>query len=222
MSIKFSKSKDKKKILLNNINVIESFLISEGKDKLIINQVSEEIGTFYKNFIYRFCAKKGIKVILSNREEEKETEDLFKEKELKLYLTNSAKNVESILSKREKFILITDYKIFKKYSNSLFSVNAYDYEKDIKYYVQNNLKISNLDVLEFCISTPQLVFSETSKFLVNSKGYVKETKINERNNPILELRKELFNFKRKKGDLKKAYEILKNEAKFKKFNFLAY
>ena len=207
---------------MNNISVIESFLITERNDKLIINQVSEEIGTFYKNFIYRSCAEKGIKIILSNREEERETEDLFKEKDLKICLTNSAKNIESVLSKREKFIVITDYKIFKKYSNSLLSVNGYNYEKDIKYYVQNNLKISNLDILEFCISTPQLVFSETSKFLVNSKGYVKETKINERNNPILELRKELFNFKRKKGDLRKAYEILKNEAKFKKFNFLVY
>ncbi len=215
-------SKDKRKILLNNISVIESFLITERNDKLIINQVSEEIGTFYKNFIYRSCAEKGINVILSNRDEERETEDLFKKKELKICLTNSAKDIENVLSKREKFIVITDYKIFKKYSNSLLSVNGYNYEKDIKYYVQNNLKISNLDILEFCISTPQLVFSETSKFLVNSKGYVKETKINERNNPILELRKELFNLKRKKGDLRKAYEILKNEAKFKKLNFLAY
>ena len=54
-------SKDKRKILLNNISVIESFLITERNDKLIINQVSEEIGTFYKNFIYRSCAEKGIK-----------------------------------------------------------------------------------------------------------------------------------------------------------------
>ncbi len=207
---------------MNNINVIDNFLISEKEDKLIINQVSEEIGIFYKNLIYEFCTKKKIKLVHSDGVETKETKDLFNDQLLKLCLTNSAKIVDNVISKKEKFILITDYKIFKKYSNDLKSVNGYNFVKDIKYYLQNNLNITNFDVIEFCISTPQLAFSEVSKFLVNSNGYVKETKINEKINLILELRKELFNLKRENGNSKKIYENLKNEVKYKKFNFLAY
>ena len=219
----FNKDHDYKKIfLLNNIVIIDNFLISEGYDKLIINQVSDEIGIFYKNIILCFCEKKRIKVVYSDGSEIIETNDLFKEQTLKLCITNSSKIIENILSKKEKYVLITDYKIFKKYSKRLSSVNGYNYESDIKFYLQNNLKISNLDVLKYCISSPQLAFSEISKFLVNSDGYVKEAKINEKSNFILELRKELFNLKRKGSDIKIIYENIKNEAKYKKFNFLTF
>ena len=207
---------------MNNINIIEDFLKSKDEDKLIINQVTEEIGTFYKNVIYSFCEKNSISVVQSDGAEIKEIKDLFKEQELKLCLTNNSKNIDSILLKKEKFVLITDYKIFRKYSKKIQSVNGYNYEKDIKYYLQNKLNINNLDVLDYCMSTPQLAFSEISKFLINSNGYVKEAKINEKNVFILELRKELFNLKRVNGDLKDIYKNLKSEARYKKFSFLAY
>ena len=207
---------------MNNIDVIENFLVFAKTDKLIINQVSEEIGIFYKNVICEFCKKKGINLVYSNGTETSETCDLFEDQKITIYLTNNTKIIDSALLKKEKTILITDYKLFKKYSKKLLSVNGYNYDKDINYYLQNKLEITNLDVLEFCISTPQLFYSEISKFLINSDGYVKETKIKEKNNLILELRKELFNLKREKSSLKNIYENLKNEAKYKKFNFLAY
>ena len=207
---------------MNNINIIEDFLKSKDEDKLIINQVTEEIGTFYKNVIYSFCEKNSISVVQSDGAEIKEIKDLFEEQELKLCLTNNSKNIDSILLKKEKFVLITDYKIFRKYSKKIQSVNGYNYDKDIKYYLQNKLNINNLDVLDYCMSTPQLAFSEISKFLINSNGYVKEAKINEKNVFILELRKELFNLKRVNGDLKDIYKNLKSEARYKKFSFLAY
>ncbi len=207
---------------MNNINLIDDFLKSKNDNHLIINQVSEEICIFYVFIIFELCEKKRINVVHSDGEDLKETKDLFKEQELKLCISNNSKTITKVLSKKDKFILITDYRTYKKYSEKTSSVNGYNYDKDIKYYIQNKLSINDLNLLEFCISAPHLAFSEVSKFLVNSNGYVRETKIKEKNNIILELRKELYNLKREGGDLKNIYENLKNEAKYKKFNFLTF
>ena len=207
---------------MNNIDFIENFLISRKDNHLIINKVSEEICIFYKYIIFELCEKKRINVVQSDVEELIETKDLFKGHELKLCISNNTKTIEKILSKKVKYILITDYRSYKKYSKKISSVNGYNYDKDIKYYIRNKLSIDNLSLLEFCVSAPELAFSEISKFLVNSNGYVRETKIKEKNNSILELRKELYNLKREGGDLKSLYKNLKNEAKYKKFNFLTF
>ena len=207
---------------MNSINVIDSFLKSERYNKLIINQASKEICIFYINIIYKFCEQKRINIIHNDGTVVRETKDLFKKQGINLCSTNNAKIIETVLSNKEKYILITDYNIFKKYSKKLLSISGYNYDKDVKYYLQDKLKITNLDLLEFCTSTPQLAFSEISKFLINSKGYIKEMRINEKNNFILELRKELFNLKREGSDLRNIYKNLKNEAKYKKFNFLAF
>ena len=207
---------------MNNIDFIENFLISGKDNHLIINKVSEEICIFYKYIIFELCEKKRINVLQSDGEELIETKDLFKEHELKLCISSNTKTIEKVLSKKVKHILITDYRTYKKYSKKISSVNGYSYNKDIKHYIQNKLSINNLSLLEFCISAPELAFSEISKFLVNSNGYVRETKIKEKNNSILELRKELYNLKKEGGDLKSLYKNLKNEAKYKKFNFLTF
>ncbi len=207
---------------MNNIDFIENFLISRKDNHLIINKVSEEICIFYKYIIFELCEKKRINVLQSDGEELIETKDLFKEHELKLCVSSNTKTIEKVLSKKVKHILITDYRTYKKYSKKISAVNGYNYDKDIKHYIQNKLSINNLSLLEFCISAPELAFSEISKFLVNSNGYVRETKIKEKNNSILELRKELYNLKREGGDLKSLYKNLKNEAKYKKFNFLTF
>lgn len=207
---------------MNNIDLIENFLTSGKDNHLIINKVSEEICIFYKYIIFELCEKKRINVVQSDVEELIETKDLFKGHELKLCISNNTKTIEKILSKKVKYILITDYRSYKKYSKKISSVNGYNYDKDIKYYIRNKLSIDNLSLLEFCVSAPELAFSEISKFLVNSNGYVRESKIKEKNNAILELRKELYNLKREGGDLKKLYKNLKNEANYKKFNFLTF
>ena len=207
---------------MNNIDLIENFLITGRDNHLIINKVSEEICIFYKYIIFELCEKRTINVVQSDGEELIETKDLFKGHELKLCISNNTKTIEKILSKKVKYILITDYRSYKKYSKKISSVNGYNYDKDIKYYIRNKLSIDNLSLLEFCVSAPELAFSEISKFLVNSNGYVRESKIKEKNNSILELRKELYNLKREGGDLKSLYKNLKNEAKYKKFNFLTF
>ena len=101
-------------------------------------------------------------------------------------------------------------------------ISGYDYQKDMRYFIKNVLIIGNLEILDFCINNPQLSFSEISKYLINSDGYVKETNINKKNNFILDIRKEFNVLKGKKGATKSIYEILKKEVKYKKFNFLVY
>ena len=60
------------------------------------------------------------------------------------------------------------------------------------------------------------------KYLINSDGYVADRSISEKNNSILDIRKELFNLKRNGGNMKTIYENLKKEVRYKKFNFLIY
>ena len=72
------------------------------------------------------------------------------------------------------------------------------------------------------MSNPHLAFSEISKYLINSDGYVADRSISEKNNSILDIRKELFNLKRNGGNMKTIYENLKKEVRYKKFNFLIY
>ena len=42
---------------MNNILEIKNFLSDEKEDKMIINQVSDHIGTFYDNLISYYCDK---------------------------------------------------------------------------------------------------------------------------------------------------------------------
>ena len=63
------------------------------------------------------------------------------------------------------------------------------------------------------MSNPHLVFSEISKYLINSDGYVADRSISEKNNSILDIRKELFNLKRNGSNMKTIYENLKKEVK---------
>ena len=66
------------------------------------------------------------------------------------------------------------------------------------------------------------MFSEVSKYLTNSSGYIRENKIKETTNFILEIRKELFNIKRNHSNPKDIYLNLKKEVLYKKLNFLVY
>ena len=206
---------------MNNIIIIREFLKSSDNRKLIINEVSEEISVFYRCVIEHYCKEMKIKFLQKEKAETYEAEDLFFDDKIYFFSSTNKKSVENILKGNTKIVIFSDYKIFKYY-NDLISVNGYKYQEDIKFYLQKYLKIENLKLLEFCLSTPQLAFSEISKFITNSDGYIKETKINEKDNHIIQLRKELNNLKRHGVSIKEIYSILKKEVKYKKFNFLTY
>ena len=207
---------------MNNILEIKNFLSDEKEDKMIINQVSDHIGTFYDNLISYYCDKFKVRIYKEQSLENIETENLFLEKKIYLFFSNNIKNVEKIMKKKDKKIIFSDYKVYKKFAKNVLALNGYNYTKDINYYIKDELGIGNLDIKEFCVSNPHLTFSEKSKYLVNSDGYVADRSINEKNNSILDIRKELFNLKRNGGNMKTIYENLKKEVRYKKFNFLIY
>ncbi|MAV59210.1 MAG: hypothetical protein CMG07_04575 [Candidatus Marinimicrobia bacterium] len=207
---------------MNNVLLIKKFIADETKSCLLINQVSEEIGFFYINFVKNESDIKNIKLNYKSNYTEEEVIDLFKAHEIDLYFSNNRKDINTLINSNNKCIIFTDYKNFKIFSSSILTVNGYEYQKDINYYIKEELKIDNSELVDFSKENPYLAFSEISKYLVNSKGYVKENKIKESHNFILEIRKELFNLKRNQKSSIYIYSNLKQEVKYKKFNFLIY
>lgn len=207
---------------MNNVLLIKKFIADETKSCLLINQVSEEIGFFYINFVKNESDIKNIKLNYKSNYTEEEVIDLFKAHEIDLYFSNNRKDINTLINSNNKCIIFTDYKNFKIFSSSILTVNGYEYQKDINYYIKEELKIDNSELVDFSKENPYLAFSEISKYLVNSKGYVKENKIKESHNFILEIRKELFNLKRNQKSSMEIYSNLKQEVKYKKFNFLIY
>lgn len=207
---------------MNNVLLIKKFIADEAKSCLLINQVSEEIGFFYINFVKNESDIKNIKLNYKSNYTEEEVIDLFKAHEIDLYFSNNRKDINTLINSNNKCIIFTDYKNFKIFSSSILTVNGYEYQKDINYYIKEELKIDNSELVDFSKENPYLAFSEISKYLVNSKGYVKENKIKESHNFILEIRKELFNLKRNQKSSIDIYSNLKQEVKYKKFNFLIY
>ena len=207
---------------MNNVLDIKRFLNKSSETTLLINQVSEEIGFFYIGLVESESRKKKIKLKYSDNFTKETTGDLFTGELINICFTNNARIIDEHINSEDKCIIYTDYKNFKKYSNSIAVVNGYNYIKDIEFYITEILNIDNSDILEFCMMYPYLTFSEISKYLINSYDYIKEGKAKKTNNFILEIRKELFNLKKdQKGSLE-IYSNLKREVKYKKFNFLTY
>ena len=69
---------------------------------------------------------------------------------------------------------------------------------------------------------PYFTLSEALKYKVNQSGYIADAKIKSLNNFILEIRKDIFSLRKSKIDIKKLFSKIKDEAIYKKFNFLTY
>lgn len=207
---------------MNNVIRIKKFIGESSESKLLINQVSEEIGFFYIGLIENETNIKNIKLNYSDNFTNETVADLFIRESIDICFTNKSNIIDKHINSNNKCIIYSDYKNFKKYSSSISVVNGYDYTKDIKFYITKILGINNYDIVEFCLNYPYLTFSEISKYLINSYDYVKESKANKTNNFILEIRKELFNLKKNGKGALEIYSNLKKEIKYKKFNFLTY
>ena len=208
--------------MVNNIILIKDFLDGKNENKLIINQVSDQIGVFYSCLIDYLCSKSKIVIARDQNLETTKTQSLFIENNVFINYSNNKKDIDRFMKMNDKIIIISDYRVFKEYSKKILSVNGYNYIKDIRYFIKNEFKINNLNVLEFCINNPHLAFSEISKYQINSHGYISDATINEETNFILNIRKQLFNLKRNNSDTRSIYENLKKEVQYKKFNFLIY
>ena len=207
---------------MDNISKIKDFIINDNESKMIVNQVSDNIGLFYTSVITNFCKAEKIRVVKNSSLERIDSQNLFLDREIMLFFSNNKNLVTKILEMNDKIIVVSDYKTFKQFTNRSLSINGYEYHNDIKSYIRNEHKVDDLNLIEFCITNPHLTFSEISKYLINSCGYIKDTGVSEKNNFILDLRKKLFDLKKNNRNIKSIYENLKKEIKYKKFNFLTY
>lgn len=206
---------------INNIDLIESFL-SSPQNHLLINQVNEEIGLFYTYVIQYIALEHNINVYITDGMQDNYSNDLFGEIKMPVITTTSTNKINDILTSAQKTIINTDYRNYKKFSNQVTSINGYDYVKDLKNFLKDNLKIQNDTLLNYCIETPMFTYSETSKFLINKEGYYSDQLVQKDTNFILELRKAIFELKSKNKNIKNLYDKIKDESKYKKFNFLTY
>ena len=207
---------------INQILLIEKFFTS-NEENLIINQVNEEFGLFYLTVVKYFADKKTINLIFDNNDESIGIEDdLFGQKKIKIFNLTNSKKMAVTLGLQNKKIILTDYKNFKKLVSNYNCINGYRFETDIISFIKDELKIDNDELLQYCKNNPALLFSETSKYLINNNKYAKDQSLVEEKNNILNIRKSIFEIKRNSLNIKNLYLSLKKEVDYKKFNFLTY
>ena len=207
----------------NNIQLIEDFILDQKSTKLLINYVNDELIEFYYGVVKFFCNKYELqtKYFEIDTNIDSNTDDLFqKTKILTSKLTNT-KKIEMELFNNNKSIIFIDYKNFKKFKLNYLALNGYDFEKDIKFFLNNILGFNDNDLNNFCTQFPAYLFSEISKYEVN-KNYVSDIILNLKINNLLLIRKSIYDQKKTNKDLIGLYKNIKDEAKFKKFNFLTY
>jgi hypothetical protein len=207
---------------MKNIENISNFLNKEENNYLLINQVSDEIGIFYLHVIQFFSTSSGININLNADVDNISTNnDLFELKKINVFNTTSTKKIDQILSSNDKSIVFSDYKNFKKYQKNYQTINGYNFSNDLKTFVKETLKIENQSLVEICTKNPQLILSETSKYLLNKDNYLKDMAIDFEVNKILEIRKKIFELKRS-DNIQKLFLAIKEEVNYKKFSFLTY
>jgi hypothetical protein len=207
---------------MKNIENISNFLNKEENNYLLINQVSDEIGIFYLHVIQFFSTSSGININLNADVDNISTNnDLFELKKINVFNTTSTKKIDQILSSDDKSIVFSDYKNFKKYQKNYQTINGYNFSNDLKTFVKETLKIENQSLVEICTKNPQLILSETSKYLLNKDNYLKDMAIDFEVNKILEIRKKIFELKRS-DNIQKLFLAIKEEVNYKKFSFLTY
>lgn len=207
-------------MIKNNINLLKDYFQKDQPGTLFINKISEEINIFYSYLIDYFIKKNKINLIKDNLSLNIHN-DLFNTKEIFLFSDCKAKNIELILSKDINAILFTDYKNYKKFSSNTNYFNSYYYMNDIKFFIQEELNIREQSLISYCVLNPYLIYSETSKYLVNN-NFTKEIFDTKKLNPIYDVRKKIFDLKNSKNKAQEIYLELKNEVHLKKINFLTY
>ena len=102
------------------------------------------------------------------------------------------------------------------------SINGYQFENDVIFFVRDMLKINNDELLYYCKNNPVLLFSEISKYLINNNQYSSAQNLVDEKNHILDIRKSIFENKKNNFNIKSLYLNIKKEAEYKKLSFLTY
>ena len=207
---------------MRSIENIKDFLNNNEANFLLINQVNDEIGSFYLYVIIYLSKSLGINVNFNNEADNiSDNSDLFGLKKIHIFNLTSSKKLDNLLLSKEKLIIFTDYKNFKKYQKNYQTINGYNFSNDLKVFIKNIHKIESQNLIEICLKNPQLILSETSKYLINKDNYLKDESINSEVNKILEIRKNIFELKRNEN-LQQLFSAIKEEVKYKKFSFLTF
>ena len=205
---------------MNNISKIDGFFKNIQKQSLILNHISEELDLFYI-FVLKYFSKLAQCKLEESKNESIDTSiNLFEEQKIYFYRLNNSKIIDALLTKNINFILITDYKNYKRLNSKFLSLNGYDFKKDIKFFIHNVLGINDTTLIDYCIENPMMIYSETDKYFISS-NYQGDFNKKEKDF-ILNVRKNIFQIKRGDNNPKKIYDELKNEIKYKKFSFLTY
>ena len=205
----------------HQISLLKKFIKSD-EDTIIINQVNENITILYLYFIRYFADQQGVKINININTETKVIEDdLFGVKQIQVFSITSQNKLSKALDMKDKKIIFTDYKNYKKIDLKISKINSYQFEKDISFFIKEELNINNDELIYFCKNNPVLLFSETTKYLINNSQYSKDHSLIEEKNHILDIRKKIFEIKRNNFGIKSLYQNLKKEAKYKRLNFLA-
>ena len=206
----------------NNIPLIKKFLLSNDDKKLFINQLEEKIDQLYYYVISYFSKKTEFELKAFDNEDANSPQDndLFGKKEVKLYKNIAYKKIDIFLNNKDKAIFFVDYRNYKKFKDKYNAVNTYNYKIDIKYFLQNELQINNQLLLNNITNSPEYIYSEIEKFLVNNKYENSVFNENLIDNFLIN-RKDLYNIKNKTStNLVEFYNLLKKEVNIKKFSFL--
>ena len=207
----------------NNIELLETFLSSNDSKVILINQVTEEIKFFYDYVIKYFAKNLGIKINnIDNRSNVTKTWSLFEVRDVFIYSLTNSNQIKEISDINSSKIIFTDYKNYKKFKKDYVTINGYDYSEDIKYFFKNYYAIIDEKLVNYCTLHPYLIFSEVSKYIINKVDYSSEAVESDKTNFILEIRKEIFKLKKSEIDARNLFFKLKDEAKYKKFNFLTF
>ena len=202
--------------------LIKKFLISND-ETLLINQVNDDLSIFYLGIIKYYADKQGIKInIIDNNETVGTEDDLFGRREIKVSFITNTKKLTIALNSFGKKIIFTDYKNYKKMNANFNSINGYQFEHDIVFFIRDELKINNDELLHYCQNNPVLLFSETSKYLVNNNQYSIDQNLVDEKNHVLDIRKSIFENKKNNFNIKSLYLNIKKEAEYKKLSFLTY
>ena len=206
----------------NQIYLLKKF-IKSNEDTIVINLIDENITILYLYFIRYFADKQGVKINTNINTETKLIEDdLFGLKQIQIFNVTSQSKLIKAMDMKDKKIVFTDYKNYKRIDSKITKISSYQYENDISFFIKEELNIDNDELIYFCKNNPVLLFSETTKYLINNSQYSNDQSLIEEKNHVLEIRKKIYEIKRNNSEIKSLYQNIKKEAEYKKFNFLAY
>lgn len=201
---------------MNNLSKIQNFFSDENFKLLIINSIKEEINFFYL-YVFKYFASIYQIDLLTNINNQPQYDDLFETKKISIYFSSSDKEVNSIINFKDKKILFTNYKIFKKLNLKLNSISSYEFKNDIKLFLKE-CNIENQFLQNFIQLYPFMIYSELEKFKINQNNYYTNSLFDFTNqNTIADIRKKIF---QNNNNIKYVYDLIKSESLFKKLSFL--